>query len=156
VIKVEYGEDIEKKPEVREGEERDIETQGTSLEMRNKKDIDQLKNLGVGIESSKLDSMGPSIIDKVASDPDFRQQVKKDPMNTLQEMGITLSPEVERQLSDALEKDPDLLINVMLGKEQPLGPIGIGAVPGVIVGVQVVKYVAVWVGVQTRDQDEDR
>lgn len=91
------------------------------------------------------------IIDRVAIDPAFREQVKAHPIETLTEVGITLSPEVANTLPIILKEgnDPDLLIKAMLG--DPSLPQAIGAVEA-----SIVPAVGIYVNVATNPYTHPR
>lgn len=97
------------------------------------------------------------IIDRVAIDPAFREQVKAHPIETLTEVGITLSPEVANTLPIILKEgnDPDLLIKAMLGDPslpQAIGAVEASIVPavGIYVNVATNPYTSPMVQVGTR------
>ena len=102
------------------------------------------KNPEMCFDLSQTNEAVSKIIDRVATDTKFRESVKRDPMKTLSDMGITVSPDIAKEFEAVLKEDPDLLINAMLGKGVE-GGYGMAAVPAVIVGVQVAKYVVVGV-----------
>lgn len=110
---------------------------------------------GISIDSLRSAAIGPELIDKIASDSKFREYVKENPVSALAEMGVTLGQEEEEGLTGALEENPDLLVKAMLGEEFPPLPTGlVAAIPAVIVGVQVGKYVAVGVVVAVGTKSE--
>jgi hypothetical protein len=98
------------------------------------------------------------IIERVTTDPAFRERVKAYPVEALAEMGIMLSPEAAEGFTMILKKgnDPDLLIKAMLGAPSPqqmkdlvdaaLAPIATAAITqGAVVGVQSTTRVVVYV-----------
>ena len=79
------------------------------------------QNPKVCLDPTKAAMFGFKLIDRAATDPNFRELLKRDPVRALADMGITLSSELEENLEATLQKDPDLLIKAMLGKEFPYG-----------------------------------
>jgi hypothetical protein len=97
------------------------------------------------------------IIDRVAVDPIFRERVKAYPVETLAEVGVTLSPEIADALPIILKegKQPDLLIKAMLGDPslpQAIGAVEASIVPavGIYVNVATNPYTSPMIQVGTR------
>jgi hypothetical protein len=86
-------------------------------------------------------SKGAEVIRKVASDPDFRLEVERNPEQALLEMGVTLPCTVV----DQLRRNPRLLTQAMLGESFPPASEWVNvkaAVPVVVVIYAVVIVVA--------------
>jgi hypothetical protein len=99
-------------------------------------------------------SIAASIIDKVATDQEFRKRVKAYPVRTLSEMGIILNSDARDALKALSAHDPDVLVKAMLGEEFPsssgevvgiLPAIRVGTRPGTEPAVRVATNVVIGV-----------
>jgi len=61
-----------------------------------------------------LRKQGREILKKIVEEPEFRDSLRREPVDVLRMMGITLSPEFEAALQDGLKLDPDLLVHAMV------------------------------------------
>jgi hypothetical protein len=77
------------------------------------------------------------LIDRVATDEGFRQAVRAQPVETLEGMGIVLSPEMREVFDVYLKGNPDVLTDAMLGREFVNKAEAVAIVPLVAVGIRV-------------------
>jgi hypothetical protein len=104
----------------------------------------EISELSINGDRAKIAAL---IIDRVATDPEFRKLVKAQPVSTLRTMGITLNSDAQEALEVLSAEDPDVLIKAMLGEEFP-STEGFAAIPGVAVSIRVATRPATQPAVQ--------
>lgn len=105
----------------------------------------------IWLDGLQAAEVGVELIGKVTREPAFRSRLQRDPIGALGEIGIALSDETEKRLRVALKEEPDFMTKAMGDQYNDLlAKDGVSAaIPAVVVGVQVVKYVGVVVAVGT-------
>jgi hypothetical protein len=106
----------------------------------------------IWVDGLRSPEVGVQLLNRVTGDKAFRQRLQDDPIHALAEVGVQLSPETTARLREALKEQPDLMTKAMGEQFEEFLPEEalVAALPLVIVGVQVVKYVGVVVAVGTR------
>lgn len=91
------------------------------------------------------------IIDRIATDPNFRDRVRRFPVETLSDMGYRLPPDMQTAINALSREDPDLFVDIVLGRRfLPPGSDVVNVAVTISPGVDVVISVGISVAVHTK------